>query len=212
MNEREEDMTTKTATKKTAPRRSPKTQPPEPPPSLTLPSNVKPSKACSTDKTRPVVMNAYVRDTPRGPELHATDTYMAARVPLTVEGKLTEGFVPSDALKHVEADRKDRSFSTPNGRVEVEGGRISYARPDFGSFPDFETLWPNGEPKEPLVLGLNAKLLYGLAQALGTDRVKLTLDLSLSKDGSYLRPYRVQPLAGGVDGAEGLLMPIRVNT
>jgi len=82
----------------------------------------------------------------------------------------------------------------------------------LGQYPNLDQLWPKKFNK-PFAFGLDTKLLRNLAEAIGSDTVRIELDLALVKDGTYLRPYRVLPLKGEgcAAGAEGILMPVRVD-
>lgn len=173
-----------------------------------LAKGLKPSKAVSKDETRPVLQRAYLKRTEDGrEEIHATDSYIAVRVPVHAPDA-AEGFIGVEELTKIE---KGDEFTAANGTVEI--GTVTYQRFETESeFPDIDKIWP--EPaKRTLEIGVNAKLLLALAQAVGSDGVKLTIDLDkVSEDGTYLKTIPVAPLGGPAVGeAEGLLMPIRIH-
>lgn len=100
----------------------------------------------------------------------------------------------------------ERSISA-NGSVSYRGkngAEVTMERPVLGTFPNVGQLIPeythNGSHE--YVIGLDAKQLYELAQALGDSLVELRF-------GPPLRPIGVRPLSG--NGARGLLMPVRVK-
>jgi hypothetical protein len=200
-----------------------------------IPNKAKVSKSVSTDQTRPALCSAELRLKGDQWVLEATDSYQLARVPLHVEKdegpELTEGPIPMDALKSIE---KTGAF-VANGHVQAVDARNGqpagpiFARPTraegypvpadaLGKWPDTDQLMPEYVAGDTVEIGLDAELLYRLAQALGKTggtakvrRVKVTVPLSESSgrrpNGAYqmLRPMLVE-----VDGSEGLLMPIRL--
>lgn len=196
--------------------------------------NRKPPKveaAASSDQTRPALSAAWF-DSIRA-ELQVTDSYIAARVPVAVEADEESGFVQVEALK---ASRKrDAGGLHINEAVEVmpacwDGDAaiapiVSFPREDRGQFPNLEQLWPAGEPA--FVVGVNAGFLKRLADALGADDgvVELRFQPRRTSEGNAmsepdpLRPIVVRPKngadsreasSGGLERAEGLLMPVRV--
>lgn len=150
---------------------------------------------------------AYLRETKRGWEIHATDSYMAVRVPVHAPDA-AEGFIGFEELTKLE---KGAEFTAANGTVEI--GTVTYQRFDTEhQFPDMEKVQPS-PAKRALEIGINAKLLLALAQAVGSEAVKLTFDLDeIAEDGTYKRTIPVAPLGGPAVGeAEGFLMPVRIG-
>lgn len=185
-----------------------------------IPGKAKPSKSLSTDKTRPILQHAELRETDDGWELVTCDSYQMARVKLEISEDngepLTPGPISMDALKAIE---KSRGFTangsvTPCDRYGTPAGP-SYPRPDVGTFPQWDQLTPEAPlDSDALVIGLDAKLLAALEQSLATDsyrgsHVYLRLDLSKVKDGAYLKPLAVSRNGRDFDG---LLMPVRVKS
>lgn len=186
--------------------------------------------ACSTDQSRPALASVYF-DAERA-ELQASDSYIAARVPVEVGLGETTGFLPVEAVK---ASRKrDAGGMYCNGAAEVMPAYwngdaeapavVSFPRPDAGQFPKLEQLWPTGEPA--FTVGINAGFLKRLAEALGAEDTAVSLSFVSRKNDAGeptgepdpLRPIIVRPLRGtdsreapfgGLERAEGLCMPIR---
>jgi len=192
--------------------------------------NSKPPKvkaACSSDASRPVLTYAYL-DAERA-ELQATDSYIAVRVPVELEPGDASGFVPCEALER--SRKRDAGSLRLNGSADVMGEYqaadspepplASFARPDLGQFPNLPALWP--ETPVSFRVGINAKFLLQVAEALGAEDTAVTLEFhGYGPDGHTPNPLRaivVQPHRGttgredpvlGIKQAEGLLMPIRV--
>lgn len=112
-----------------------------------LPDNARPSKSLSTDKTRPVLMAAELRETGDGWEIVTCDSYQLACVALEVredDGEpLIAGPISGEALKAIE---KSRAFRA-NGTIEpcaLDGRSLgqSFAQPEVGAFPNWETVKP----------------------------------------------------------------------
>jgi len=164
-------------------------------------------QACSKDvHGRPALADPYLRilGDERG-WLEATDSYIAARVSVRGVTYDSDGWVPVDALKQARkacgaVDEAD--VPCENGRVNVYG--TVYPRPRPGStFAELESFYTEARLEDAMVeFGIDAKLLYKLAQALGSERVRLRIR-------SPLKPIYVQPL--GDPDAEGLIMPIRLG-
>ena len=192
---------------------------------FTLPTRSKPSKAASSDKTRPVLTHGNVtRDKDGSWFLEVTDSYCLARVPLGTVGDPPEdwaGLVSREALLAIErpgagafgldADRnvvvrkRDNKPGDPAGRLV---GTIP-ATTETGSFPNLRQLIPD-EPIESLRVGINPDLLRAVDAASGGgkhDPVVLRFDLATARNGGcYLRAIYVE-----CNGAESVVMPIRVR-
>ena len=180
-------------------------------------------RAASTDDTRPQLAHPVLA----GERLVATNGHILAVVPVVRDEADTDGPVPAEAFK---AARKHpapggAAVVIANGDVRVPFAGLSLTRPEAGTFPD----WQRVVPTRAVVfsVGIDARLLLALAQAVGADRggkasVRLDFVTDLPTDGSGERPerasatdaIRVTPTGAVVDGeasaAFGLLMPCRV--
>ena len=187
---------------------------------MRIAKGAKVEKVASKDRSRPVLAHLFVRegDEPGSGTLEATDSYALVRVPVELDEGDTAGFVTSATLTEARKGAVGGEVElTVNGSVSYrtkEGGEVSATRPEPGKFPDTAQLFPS--ELSTFEVGLNPKLLLGLAEAMGSaDRVKLTFarksGSSVACDSDPLRPILVEPLTGGVDGANGILMPVRVG-
>ncbi len=107
---------------------------------LELPAGCKPSKACSTDETRPTLCHGYLVKRDDGVWLCATDSYIA--VALRVAGPssdLTEGWVPITVLRHLEEQdypAKAEQISTTAWRFSVDDVTVTHDLDKLpGSYP-----------------------------------------------------------------------------
>jgi hypothetical protein len=176
-------------------------------------AKAKPELCVSKDKQRPVLTHLYLRIVKgRGKSakpvgtLEATDSYRAVRLPVTLDDGDTEGFIPADVYK---AARKLGGWIQANDSLVTADG-TTYPRPALGQWPKLEQLWP-AETAE-LEVGLNALFLWELAQALGSEQVRLRFMPTEDGDPDNGRAILVEPLRGdGVAGGQGLLMPIKLS-
>lgn len=169
----------------------------------TLP--VKPELIAS--KARPVLTKIHLNV--EAGEIQVTDSYMAARFPVEVEDGDTSGPIPVDALK---ASRKpplkrgDETRIALNGDAQVLQGDFVYLTvpretADY-TFPDIPRLYPDAIPT--LEIGLNAKMLYQLAKAMGSDTVRLRFL-------GALQPVRVEAIGRyGDDEPAAIIMPVKL--
>ena len=189
------------------------------------------SAACSKDLVRPALTAAWL-DTAAG-ELRATDSYIALRMPVTVDPDDTDGWIGADAL--------DRAVKRDGGGVSANGACIvwdaepgdydapaatvaartvaTFPRCDYGQAVNLPQLWPGD--RDGFTVGLNAGFLKRLADAMGAGDAGVRLTFQRCDDGTPdpLRPIIVRPMSApdersdgleGVPAPEGLLMPVRL--
>ena len=173
---------------------------------MQFPLNSKLEKVISKDSSRPALAAAYLRIESDGSAfLEATTSYVLATIPVTIDETDVAGFVPAEALA---AARKAKQGELAcNGSVTAPRGD-SYPRYD-GQFPDSSRLYPEAPPT--FTVGINARFLYDIAQALGSDIVVLRFQGDAA-GANPLKAIIVEPANGtGVSGARGLAMPVRVD-
>lgn len=173
----------------------------------------KPSKALSRDKHRPTLQLGHVVE--RGDQLvlELTDSLQAVRVPLAIEGDRSPDvdLLPAAAVKILDA---------PGGKLDIEDGivargsqgeTVNYEQPMERKFPDLEKAWPK-DPERSYRLGFKVSLLKAIADALGVDKVEITIDVARPEGEShrgYTQAIHVRGL--GSAGGEALLMPLRLD-
>lgn len=135
--------------------------------------------------------------------VYATDSYKLVAIDVEAGDEDTAGALPVDAIK---ASRKHGGVLSVNEAC-VTGG-VSYPRPDVEQSLDYEQLL-GGAPVEgadgTVTFGINAKLLHELAQAMGEDTLRVTVNTE-----SPGKPMRVRRLDGS-EAVRGLLMPVRIR-
>ena len=156
---------------------------------MKLPKNVLIEKACSADASRAVLNHAYLETDAEGfhkSRLIASDGYILACVPLLVDSADKNGAIPAEALKAARSSEKRSEEITiaAYGVCKLPNG-LEVARPDVGSYPKVDYLFPRGEVRHRI--SLDPELLYRLAQAIGSGR-GLTIEVI---EGS--QAYRVRP-------------------
>lgn len=186
------------------------------------------SKATSKDDARPVLGVAHLVEDGDGYALLATDSYIMVKVPIEhdKEGdKPVVGPIPPAALKHIESMPSKGlkavwSYFEAREDVVQVGEDTTYKRRDVhGQPPNFDhTMKEVNEIKKPLSFGFDAVLLKNMADALGSQQLKVTIDLNKldTPEGGgaqYLRALVVEPMNAvpGGDGRVGLQMPVRIN-
>lgn len=184
-------------------------------------------KVASRDETRPVLCGVQLTLDAEQEEkgrvtgwLAATDSYKLALVPVSFDRdeKPVEGVWPAAAFK--QGKRFTRMmFTKESVKVQRDGGDIVEHRRIDGQYPNWKMLMPD----EGALVGLNfrlsfnARLLYELAQGLGSDHVILEPLEATDGTPNPLRPIRVRAGKGtngagrSVDeGPLGIIMPIKV--
>lgn len=174
---------------------------------------LKPELVCSKDATRPILQQAYLK----GDRLVATNGRSLAVIPVEREDGDTDGFISPAALKAARklAKRRDAVSIKANGCLALADG-TQLPRTEPGQFPNYEQVIPKTpEESHKITLALDAKMLLDLAQALGSDKVKLCIT-----GGDTVQPILVSPLeqnrfgaalGKAKEGAFGVLMPIRLT-
>lgn len=157
-------------------------------------------KVCADEK-RPTIAQPWL-DVDNN-VLVATDSYALAVVPVDISLTDTAGPIPILALEAARKKSKDHIADIAcDGTVDVPDARAKYDRPsvdgdDGHGFPDWQTIVArDGTPR--VTIGVNARILLNLAQALGTEQVELAV---------YEQNERISVRPIGRDG-QGIIMPI----
>lgn len=180
-------------------------------------------KACAREASRYALTDPWLtEDAPGVGHLNATDGRVLARVPVEIDGD-TVGNVPTEAIVRARTNLP-AVWVTLNGNATVHapGGTVTMAIPD-GTAPDLGGIMPSKQSAQAgsvLVIGLNAELLWNLAQALHRGHVAkkkgeplpgylLRLQIALDDDGDCTSPVRVDPILDrAFPGAHGAIMPV----
>jgi hypothetical protein len=181
-----------------------------------LPNGVKPSKVVGRDSTRPELTQAVLLQQDDTWVLMATDSYRFLRLSVEADEGEQPGPISRKAMKAAE---KTGCFAAgehiePLDKNGEPNGGMLFRRPDELA-PKWSRHWDSLCPAEPsdkdkLTLGLDARFLFEIAQALGTEVVQIEIDLAQVTNGTYLKPYVIKG-AGGPSAGQALLMPVRVN-
>jgi hypothetical protein len=195
-----------------------------------IPAGAKVSKVCSKDAARPVLVHPAIVEVPGEivdgvrttvKALAATDSYRLVIVPLEDAEQDTCGSVDVALVKAAEGGTRKRPSTATvsrrdDGATVFEDFRVSNESTlvrDIGTFPNVAALIPDDSMLSGFVVGLNAKYLHELAQAMGSRDGVVQLQFVAEKETgapSALRPMIVTCPAG-VEGARGLLMPVRAR-
>jgi DNA polymerase III sliding clamp (beta) subunit (PCNA family) len=174
---------------------------------MKLPKNCLVEKVASQDSTRPAIGAPYLDiDEKRTAHIISTNGAALVKIPVEIEGEDCAGYLPAVALKEARklARKADPINLSCNGSAKLLNG-ATYPRESRETFPNWRQVWPKEEGK--ITLALDARLLYELAQALGTEGVVLTFNPG--------EPISVRATAtNGVKPASvearGVIMPIRI--
>lgn len=136
-----------------------------------------------------------------GDRLVATNGHALASVPIEVEETDTADGVSPEAL--IAARKATRTFDVPLGLGETQAipGGQTFPKVDASSFPDVERVSKAARESYKIIrVGINAKSLHALAEALGDDVVELEIS-------SPFEPIFVRPIGD----AFGVLMPCVID-
>ncbi len=151
-----------------------------------------------------------------GDALVATNGHILAYVPVehdSSEDDVEPGHVPLDAIKHARKTRQLDVSTLENGSWVVAG--VQFPREDLGKFPDYEQIVKTpcelADKDDSITVNLDAKLLYELAQAIGTNSKQPIVRLTFQKNGHGIdtkSPIHVKA-SSAPEGAYGLIMPCK---
>ena len=148
---------------------------------MKLPTNYKPQFVCFKDDTRYILKNGYYKDG----IAYATNgnSLVAALVEKSKSDQSEEGFLPVEALKV--ATKKRVKHHPHQGLIEMQdhgttkvfpskGVTTLFEKPCEGTYPFIGKVIPSHA--KPKSISLNAKLLFELSQALGSNEMIITFD------------------------------------
>ncbi len=187
------------------------------------------SLACSKDETRPYLMAVHVHaETPNTIRITATDGHVAVKevVEDYLEGLPTDTGcliysedlkAPLKALKAVKHLQEVGCFVT-DGKL-----RIAVADTEFSlrlctrEYPNVRHIFPDYANTKTVTVGIDAELLYKIAESLKTDgrkgmhQLSLQIPLNLNKDGVMMSPISVKGLrSNGCETLTGVIMPCKL--
>ena len=167
-------------------------------------------KVLCKDATRHAITETYL-DTENGcGSLIATNGKSIAVIPVELEEGDVAGYVATEGIKQARKADKRASFPSLklNGTLKLSNG-VEMPRttlPTGTQFPQWRQVIPKDEGYT-VEFAFDAKLLYELAQAMGSDGV--VIRYKADRKPLLVRPT---PLAGCTPclGSKGVLMPIRI--
>lgn len=178
--------------------------------------NCRPSKAVSDDPRRPALRHPHVIERGGHKYLLATDSYIAAFLPLREDAPV--GAIHVDALRRIDSGERGHWIEDDGTVVfgDDRTGQTRYARPVDSAFRNgAPTITFDPGTDQVVSIAINPWLLWRLAKALGaTKRGSLggvRLDVAV-KDGTTAKAMKVQPLRSRMDQDDsewGLIMPIK---
>ena len=166
--------------------------------------NCKIELVASKDKTRHALINPYLQ----GSKLIATDGKKLVAIPVEREDGDSDGPIDCSAFKLSRKTSSEFSKISANGclKVQTKDGEITMPRKNLDgySFPQWQKVLPNPD-RGGIKIGLNAKFLYEIAQALGGDRVVIEI---LDADSPIIVKGSDDHY---IEGSIGVLMPVRIK-
>lgn len=164
-------------------------------------------ECAGTDKSRPILthVNLFIVETEDGRSgwLEATDSYIAVRIPITLDAEDTPGLLTVEMLKA--AAKNEGSIICDDTTCTISTGQ-TWPRPKLdGKYPDLAELFKRNPIQDGVSgrFGFSPALFVKAEKALGSRGLKLS-------SANDLKPIRVESLSNGVPGAECLVMPIRL--
>jgi len=170
--------------------------------------------AASQDASRVAISEPYLDIKDGIAHLIATDGKILAILPVTVEPADVAGYVSGDVLKAARktAARDGTVYAELNGVAKLPGG-ISMPREGSANaqqFPNWRQVVPSTPDVPAFVVALDAKRLWMLAQAMGTQGVTLTF--TEARKPIFVTPANAgrysDAVAPACMEARGVLMPI----
>lgn len=139
----------------------------------------------------------------------ATDGHILAVVPVTDYQDDSPGVISPEVIS--EGRKLFKKFSeitfSNNEKTTLELGGPSFDHPldETGRFPNWPAVFPAKDEEPVIRIGLNARLLKTLSDALGTE----TLELAIygAKNGIVVTPMRKE----GDDVTRGMIMPYQIK-
>lgn len=166
----------------------------------------KPEACASKDKERFNLVDPFYDVA--GAVVVSTDGHRLVAVPVEVEPGESSGYVSRELLKVARKVVKQGDAEIRD-KAEVVPFEIEWPCDQGRTFPDWRQAVPAWDERSPgtLTIGLNAKLLKGIADALGSEGIVAITVMVGEVDKA---PIRVRAL-GGDPGEIGILMPCRVG-
>jgi len=175
---------------------------------MKIPKDCLLEKICSRDATRPALVAPYLDiDAERLAYVIATNGAAMAKIPAEIDPLDAAGYVPVSALKEARklAKKDNEATLALNGTAQTSNG-ATFPRESNERFPNWRQVWPKAEGK--IQLSFDARLLYELAQAMGTEGVILTFNAG---EPIAVRPTSTKGCTPASLGARGVIMPIRIS-
>lgn len=181
---------------------------------VSIPRECEPSHAAATNETRPALTMGHIRHEEDGSYLYCTDSYILARVPITMHcengervAELPEVALGPEALRALDDAYEWR---VTEGWLETKGRQVRYpVVADLGSPVDFAGLMDSiakqreRDGQAALThLAFNPQLLQRVVRAIGAGSSGVKVEFAQSR-----RAMTVVPLRAGA--GIGLLMPMR---
>lgn len=178
-------------------------------PAMRIPKEAKLEKVVSKDAKHPILHHPFLRVTGKGADREGTivvsDGIGVVVMPVKVADNDTPGPVHIESIK---AARKiDNEVECVPGYNIVPGG-VAYPREDdkYSEFPAVDSLLVENADCV-YEIALNAKMLYALAQSMGTDVVKLRVQADPDNLPIGVEPHPSEP---HVHGSRAAMMPYRL--
>lgn len=167
-------------------------------------------KVLSKDATRHAITETYL-DTENGSgSLIATNGKALAVIPVELEEGDVAGYVVTEGIKQARKADKRAEFPSMklNGNLKLSNG-VEMPRstlPTGTEFPKWRQVIPKDEGYA-VEFAFDAKLLYELAQAMGSDGV--VIRYKADREPLLVRPTALAGCTPCI-GAKGVLMPVRI--
>jgi len=165
-------------------------------------------KICSKDATRPAINRPFLDIKDGIAHLIGTNGRAIAVIPVEISQEDTQGPIPVDGLKAARKAARGKGAeidAKANGSFALATGQ-SFPREVDATFPNWRQVIPANRPFS-FEIGLDAGLLFDLAQALGSDG-QVRLSFAGAND-----PVVVRAMNGPLkykDEVKAVIMPVRI--
>lgn len=169
--------------------------------------------AASKDATRPAIAEPFLDIKGGAGVVVATNGRAMAIVPVEVTEKDASGYLSGDCLKAARKFTKQDVILEASGVVTMLNGatmpREGLARNE--KFPNWRQVMPSADGYN-FTVAIDAKLLWELAQAMGTQGVLLNLQTADANKPILVGPHKCgrfdNQIKYACEGAKGVLMPV----
>lgn len=170
---------------------------------MKMPIKYRPELCCSNDPTQQILHNVMLKDD----LIIATDGRRYIQIPVALEEGDVDGVIPSAVIAEArtQAEGSNELSVMSNGKLKFTSkfGPIEIENPasKVGKYPNTGQVTTRASNRKRHYIALNARLLMGIAEAIGSEEVTISFDNERSA-------ITVEPKDSKKSVVHGILMPV----